>query len=338
VEAVILAGGLGTRLYPLTLTRPKSLLPFLDQPIIEYQLALAREAGCSTAIAAAGHLSSSLQKYCPQHGPKLSLVREEEPLGTGGAVAQALRVSGVEPPVMVVNGDIVTDLAPRSLWSTHEGLGGWITLTAADVKAPENYGTLRFDETGVLAAFAEKAPAGENRQTTPVNAGVYLLGPAACTELKSRQGAFSLEHDFFPELASRGVIRVHRHAGFWRDVGTLDSYFKSQFDVLGYFLTMGIENLLGGRDDYSLFRDFIYIHRDAVLGDSCDLFHRVVLMRRAVVGDGCYLRNCIVLPGATIGCNCRLETVIIDAGTVVDAGTNASFQVISGSRREPFAG
>jgi len=338
MEAVIIAGGYGTRLYPLTLERPKSLLPFLDRPIIEYQLDLAREAGCQRAFAATGHMSADVETYVDSCRFDIHLVTEEEPLGTGGAVALALRSSNVEPPVMVLNGDIVCDIAPRSLLETHKRLGAWLTIAAADVLDASSFGTLTIDETESLLAFNEKLSQDAGEEPTPVNAGIYLMGEKACAELASREGAFSLEEDFFPELARQGLIRVHRHKGFWRDVGTLDRYFKTQFDILGYFLTMGRENFGGDRDDYALFRDFIYIHQDAQLGDNCDLFHRVILMRGAKLGNNCYLRNCIVLPGGIVGNQCRLESVLVDSDTTIPDGTEAESRAFSGDREEVFTG
>jgi len=338
MEAVVIAGGYGTRLYPLTLRRPKSLLPFLDRPLIEYQIDLVREAGCARVFAATGHLSADIEAYAEGFALDVNLVMEDEPLGTGGAVAQALRTAQMEPPVMVLNGDIVCDLAPRSLLETHERLDGWLTIVAAEVPDASSFGTLTIDGAGSVAAFDEKLPDKAGDEPTPVNAGIYLLGDEACKDLASRDGAFSLEQDFFPELARRGLIRAHRHMGFWRDVGTVESYFKTQFDVLGYFLTMGRENFAGERDDFSLFRDFIYIHQDSKIGENCDLFHRVILMREAQLGDNCYLRNCIVLPGGIIGNKCRLESVIVDSGTTIPDGTEAEFRVFSGGREEAFSG
>ena len=337
MEAVIIAGGYGTRLYPLTLARPKSLLPFLDRPIIEYQMDLAREAGCERISAATGHMSADIKAYVNSCGFDVHLVAEEEPLGTGGAVALALRSSKIEPPVMVLNGDIVCDIAPRSLLETHKRLGGRLTIVAADVLHASSFGTLTIDEAENLAAFDEKLPNEAGNEPKPVNAGIYLLGDVACNDLALREGVFSLEQDFFPELARRGLIGAHKHKGFWRDVGTLESYFKTQFDVLGYFLTMGRENFGGDRDDFALFRDFIYIHQIAKLGDNCDLFHRVILMRGAKLGDSCYLRNCIVLPGGIVGNECRLESVIVDSDTTIPDGTEAESRVFSGDREEMFA-
>jgi len=338
MEVVIIAGGCGTRLYPLTLGRPKSLLPFLDRPLIEYQIDFAREAGCERAFAATGHLSADIEAYVNGCGFDVHLVVEDEPLGTGGAVAHALRSAQLQPPVMVLNGDIVCDVAPRSLIETHERLGDRLTIVASEVPDASSFGTLTIDEAGSLAAFDEKLPSEAGNEPTPINAGIYLLGDEACNDLASREGAFSLEQDFFPELARRGLIRAHRHKGFWRDVGTLESYFKTQFDVLGYFLTMGRENFCGDRNDFALFRDFIYIHQDAKLGDNSDLFHRVILMRGAKLGDDCYLRNCIVLPGGIVGNKCKLESVIVDSDTTVPDGTKAEFRVFSGDLEEAFTG
>ena len=337
MEAVIIAGGYGTRLYPLTLTRPKSLLPFLDRPIIAYQMDLILEARCEKICAATGHLSTDIETYVNECGFNVHQVEEDEPLGTGGAVALALRSAQLQPPVIALNGDIVCDIAPRSLLETHERSGSWLTIAAADVVDASGLGALTTNEDGKLLAFDEKPSVENGDDRTLVNAGIYLLGDEACDDLVSRKGAFSLERDVFPELARKGLVHVHRHKGFWRDVGTLESYFRTQFDVLGYFLTMGRENFAGDRDDFALFRDFIYIHQDAQLGSNCDLFHRVILMRGAQVGDDCFLRNCIILPGAIVGSGCKLESIIVDSSTTIPDGTKTESRIFSHDREEVFA-
>ena len=340
MDAVILSGGLGTRLYPLTLKRPKSIIDFLDRPLVDYQLDIAEQLGCETVVLALGHQSAAVEETCRRYGgtAKMRFVSEEEPLGTGGALANALREGGVSGPVLVLNGDIICDVSPRSIQDTHHRCGAQVTIVGAPVRDPQAYGTLQFSQDGMVTGFCEKAPPREPGKLTYVNAGIYLLSAEACTQLRETSGAFSLERDFFPQLAAGGKIAAHLHQGFWRDVGTLESYFNAHFDVLSYFLMMGTANFGGRRGDFTLFRDLIYLNNSVKLGDKCDLFHRVVLMAGVKAGANCYLRNCVLRPGTEVGDDCRIETAIIDRGSSIPSGTVMEDEVRSGGRTEPFSG
>lgn len=341
MDAIILAGGLGTRLYPLTLSTPKSLLSFLDRAIIEYQIDIACEAASERIVAASGHMADMLSGYalCPDLG--IECVQEESPLGTGGAIAHVIRDKGLCGPLLALNGDILCDIAPRSLVATAEALGTPVTITAAPVEDASAYGALEINKAGMLTAFREKDAASETdnpEKRSMINAGIYYLDERAVKRLACREGAFSMETDFFPALAAEGGVGVHVHNGFWRDIGTLELYFKTHFDILGYFLMMGTANFGGKRGDFALFKDFIYIHNQTVLGAGCDLYHRVVLMKGAEVGEKSHLRNCIVLPGARIGKGCKLETVIVDAGYTLPDGLVIANRVLSPAHEEPFGG
>lgn len=336
MDAIILAGGLGTRLYPLTLNTPKSLLPFLDRAIIEYQIDIACEADSEHIITASGHMADQLAGYALCTDLGIECVEEDNPLGTGGAIANVIRSKGLCGPLLALNGDVLCDIAPRSLIATANTLGTPATITAAPVEDAAAFGTLEIAKTGLLTSFREKDATAKHEKRSMINAGIYYLDERAVERLACMENAFSMENDFFPALASEGRIGVHVHNGFWRDVGTLELYFKTHFDILGYFLMMGTANFGGKRGDFALFKDFIYIHNKTVLGAGCDLYHRVVLMKGVEVGERSMLRNCIVLPGARIGKGCKLETVVVDAGFAVPDGTVISNKVLSPGHEEPF--
>lgn len=338
MDAIILAGGLGTRLYPLTLSTPKALLPFLDRAIIEYQLDIAQEAGASNALAASGHLASMLHEYKPEADFPLSCVEEEIPLGTGGAIANAIRAYGLKGPLLAMNGDVLCDVAPRSLAACAIERKAACAILSAQVGDPEAYGTLYVSKDGWLVDFMEKQAAHEHGEKHQINGGIYYFSKEAVAQLAERAGAFSMETDFFPEMAMRRQVAVLKHYGYWRDIGSLESYFKAHFELLGYLLMMGTANFGGRRADYSLFKDFIYMNRDTTLSAGCDLYHRVVLMKGVHVGEKAYLRNCVVLPGASIGGGCRLETAIVGPGVNIPEGTLIDSRVITSEREEYFGG
>ncbi|OPX21212.1 MAG: hypothetical protein B1H03_07425 [Planctomycetales bacterium 4484_113] len=300
MDAVIIAGGLGTRLYPLTLAYPKSLIPLLDRPLVGYLLDLAARAGCERVVLAVGHLRDELRDWLMDeerqaegdraHGlsaPQVSFAEEHEPLGTGGAVTNAVRQLNLSGPLLVLNGDIVTDLEPRSLLATHERGGALATLVGYQVPEPKSFGLLRVGDEGRITSFQEKS---EHPGDPPyvINAGIYYLDTAAVDMLAAREGAFSMEREFFPQLA------------------------------------------------HSLFKDLIYLHQQAKMGAGCELFHRVIVMAGAELGEGCHLQDTMVLPGARVGEGCALTTSIVDRGTSVPPSTRAENTVFSGKHQEPF--
>jgi len=348
MDAVIIAGGLGTRLHPLTLKYPKTLIPFLDRPLITYLLDLVEQVECERLVLAVGHLRDELRDYFAganangrAQQPLLCAVKEvlfadeNEPLGTGGALANAIRQLKLEGPLLVLNGDIVTDLAPSSLLSTQQRHHAPAVVAGYRVPNPQAFGLLHAERDDRVVSFDEKS---ENPGDPPyiVNTGIYYLGTPVVQELTAREGAFSLERDYFPGLVARGGLFLHRHGGFWSDVGALESYFNTQFAILRYWLTIGRENFGGSRDNFFLFKDLIYIHQGSQMGTDCELFHRVIVMGEAEIGDGCHLRDTIVLPGAKLRRNCSLSTVIVDRGTSLPPGTKAEHAVIGAKHQEPF--
>ena len=308
------------------------------------------DAGCEKVIVAGGHQLEKLketlteaQGYLSQVFPKLSeieiqFLREEEPLGTGGAVANAIKVAGISSPAFVMNGDILCDVDAKELWKCYESSGGKSVILAPSVPDPRQYGLLLIEGLGaedIVVKFIEKGEA-KGKPPYSINGGAYILGSDALKSIASHIGEFSLERQIFPALAKEGKLIAKRHQGFWRDVGTLESFMKTHLDVLGVWLTEGREKFFGLRNDFALFRDFIYIHNSVALGQGCDLFHRVVLMRECKVGSGSRLQNVVALPGAVIEDKCQLTSVLIDAHTVVSSGSILSESVISREKVEPL--
>ncbi len=345
MDAVIIAGGLGTRLFPLTLSIPKSLIPFLDLPLIVYPMAVAREMDCKSIAIAGGHLSEMLKSrlssfvglspddsLASEGNLTLKFVEEKEPLGTGGALANAIQSLCLVPPILVMNGDVITDVSAREFLSFHKKRGTSATLLCSQVSVPERYGAIEVSG-GSVTSFREK---GERIGEPPyfVNAGIYIFEEDAVRRTTSISGAFSLEEVIFPALAKEGKLSAFSHQGLWQDVGTLASYFRTQFDVLGYWLTRGREKFLGDREDFSLFRDFVYIHKEAKIGRGTDLFHRVIVMKGAEIGSGCRLQNVIALPYSRVGNGCNLTSVTVDSETVVPNDTVASDRIFSKDRAE----
>ncbi len=344
MDAIIIAGGLGTRLFPLTLSTPKSCIPLLDVPLINYPMALAKEFGCERVVIAGGHLVDKIKQaiFNDKSGAvkspykfaneKIEFSEEAEPMGTGGAVAKAINTYALQAPLLVMNGDVVTDMSPKNFLKAYKKYNH-TTILGCEIKNHRGFGVLEIDESGIVSSFREKEEVNAN-QTAFINGGVYILEKDAVESILHQQGEFALETTVFPELAEKGKLYSFKHSGFWRDVGTLNSFFFTQFDILGYWLTTGRKMFFGERDNFALFKDFIYIHSQANICKGCDLFHRVIAMRGCLVGTGSRLQNVILLPYAEVGKDCHLSNVIVDAGTTVPDGSSISDRVISRDREE----
>lgn len=218
MEAVLLAGGYGTRLRPLTYTRPKPLVPVAGKPMVEHVLdSLPREV--TKLIVAANWRADDLEKYFERRGGNVEciVVREDEPLGTAGAVKNCAEY--LTGPFLVLNADIVSDMDLAAMVELHQDAKGRATIALNDVPAAEvsNYGVVAFDEKvpDRIVRFVEK-PAAEEAPSTWINAGAYLIEKDVLDLIPD--GLVSMEKDIFPLLLDGGLYGF-RHSGLWVDVG-----------------------------------------------------------------------------------------------------------------------
>ncbi|MGH7276938.1 MAG: nucleotidyltransferase family protein, partial [Candidatus Rokuibacteriota bacterium] len=233
VQAVILAGGQGMRLRPLTLARAKPVVPLLNRPFLAHQLALLREHGIVDAILACSYRVDDVRAALGEAGDlgvKLRYVVETEPLGTGGGVANAADLAA--GTLFVLNGDILTDADLSAMRRFHDARGSRATIFLTRVADPRAYGLVELDADGRLRAFREK-PSGEAAITTDtVNAGAYLLDAALLTRIP-RDRPVSIEREFFPALIADGIPCFGWDApAYWRDIGTPAAYRAVQLDLL----------------------------------------------------------------------------------------------------------
>ena len=233
MQAVILAGGQGTRLRPLTLSRPKPVVPLLNRPLIAYQLALLREHGVDDVVLACSYRVDDVRAVLERQGDLGLAVRyaiEAEPLGTGGGLRNAIAPGA--GPLFVLNGDILTDVDLSAMRRFHESRRARVTLWLTRVPDPRPYGLVETDDDGRIRRFQEK-PARDNQATvTTVNAGVYLLDRGVMSRIPVAR-VLSLERDVFPALVAEGLPCFGwTEPAYWRDVGGPLAYRAAQVDLL----------------------------------------------------------------------------------------------------------
>jgi mannose-1-phosphate guanylyltransferase len=353
VQALILAGGEGTRLRPLTSTIPKPVVPLVGRPLIGYMLEWLRGHGVDEAILSCGFMADGVRRVLGDGsslGLRLHYVEEPRPLGTGGALKLAEHL--LRDRFCMLNGDILTDLDLTAQLAEHERVGARVTLGLIGVEDPSAYGLVRRDEQGAVTEFVEK-PSPEEIDSNLINAGMYIIEREVLDSLPPAGTKLSIEREVFPELVEDGLYG-HESAGYWLDIGTPERYLQATFDILdGGVMTEIGERLArsggtlqegdGGAIEGS-------IHGPALIGPDCQVARGAtiggrtvlgggvqiesgahidgsVLLERCRVGAGSRVSAAILGPGVTVGDHCRIdhgvvlgEDVQVGAGNVLTAG------------------
>lgn len=324
MKAVVLVGGEGTRLRPLTETIPKPLIPLVDRPVLDHVLDHLAAHGIEEALLSSPYLEDVFASFLEarRSGPRVTWITEPTPLGTGGAVANAAR--DVRDGFLVLNGDILTDLDLPSLTAAHRESGAVATITVAPVEDARPYGLVALDDAGRVLRFEEK-PAEEVPGL--VNAGTYVLDPEALRGIPTDR-AVSIEREVFPRLIQSGAA-VHGFVSraYWRDLGTPESYLRATFDVL--------EGRVGGLSYAAPSVDptaavslrshlgrWVVVGPHARIGDDAEV-EDSVLLAGAVLEEDARVRGSILGPGARIGKGAVLTGSILAAGAIVPPGASA---------------
>jgi NDP-sugar pyrophosphorylase family protein len=230
---VVLVGGAGTRLRPLTLTVPKQVLPIVELPMIERVLAYLAPHGVDEAVLSLGYLHDAFVTLFPEGRcgeVRLTYAVEPEPMDTAGAVGFAARAAGIDERFLVVNGDILTDLDVTAMLEFHESRGAEATIALGKVSDPSAFGLVPVDARGKVAAFVEKPPAGEVGPSL-VNAGTYVLEPSVLDRIPEGRRS-SIEREVFPALAAAGSLFGFDSPDYWTDTGTPAQYLQAQLDLV----------------------------------------------------------------------------------------------------------
>jgi mannose-1-phosphate guanylyltransferase len=330
VQAVVLVGGFGTRLRPLTNDTPKQMLPVVDRPMIEWVLGHLARYGVDEAVLALGYRPEPfLDRYgdgvCA--GVRLVYAVEDEPLDTAGAVAFAARRAGIEERFLVLNGDVLTDVDVGALVATHEAAGAEGTLYLTPVDDPSRYGVVPTDDTGRIEAFVEKPPPGE-APTNWINAGMYVLEPSVLDRIPAGRRV-SIERETFPAVVADRALYAHRSDAYWIDTGTPRTYIEAQLDLVAERRTSVAAPPAVAADAHcsgATVTDSVLMA--GVRVDATAEVVRSVLLPGSHVAAGATVTDSVVGPGAAVGENAAVTDFSIVGGACeVPAGT-----ILSGAR------
>ena len=320
MHAVVLVGGFGTRLRPLTFSVPKPLLPVANVRQLEHLIAHLEVAGVTEVVLALGFKPEPFFDAFPDGtcaGIPLHYAVEPEPLDTAGAIAFAARHAGVSDTFIVMNGDILCDLDVAELVRFHRDHGAEATLHLTPVDDPSQYGVVEVDESGWVRRFVEKPAPGES-DSNLINAGTYVLEPAILDRMPVGE-KLSIERAVFPKVVDEGRLAAMSTEDYWIDTGRPDTYLKANLDLID-----------GTR---SLIMSSIGAH--AVVSATASISHSVI-GEGVVVEDGCVVTDSVLLPGAHIAPRVRLERSMV-LGTVGEGASLTDCVIGSDGRVPPGA-
>jgi mannose-1-phosphate guanylyltransferase len=337
VQALVLVGGEGTRLRPLTLTLPKPVIPLAGRPFLSFMLDWLHRHGVDDVLLSCGYRSHDVERVLGHayRGMRLRYVIENEPLGTAGPLRLAADESVLEDRVLVLNGDCLTDIDLTAELAQHEATGAKATLALVPVDDTSSYGVVPTQDDGRVEAFLEKRPGPA--PTNRINAGAYVL-EREVVERVPRGRAVSIEREVFPELVGDGLYGFLSDA-YWIDIGTPERYLEATYDLLAG----RVESELPPRDETA---SLIYepcitsgarIGPLSVLGRHCSVgdhsvVERSVLHESVRVGGECEVVESVLAEGVRVGHGARVGPgAVVGGGAVVGEGA----VVGPGTRVEP---
>jgi mannose-1-phosphate guanylyltransferase len=315
MKALVLVGGFGTRLRPLTLTTPKQMLPIAGRPMIEWVVGRLAQYGVDEVILSLGYRPDAFIEAYPDQvcaGVPLRYVTEPEPLGTAGAVRFAALEAGLDEAFLVLNGDVLTDLDVASLVDFHRARGAEATIALHRVADPSAFGVVPTDDNGRVTAFVEKPPIDE-APTDLINAGTYVLEPSVIDRIPDGRSV-SIERETFPDLVAAGSLYAMAANPYWLDTGTPQLYIQANLDAInGHRVGIAVEAIRGDIAGSASVTNSV-VGADSSIAPKAVVAGSVI-MNGVVVGEGAEIVDSILMDGVVIGANAR-----VIGGSVIGAG------------------
>lgn len=305
---ILLVGGFGTRLKPLTDEYPKPMLPVAGLPVTEHQILAAKKAGIHTLVLATSYLAEVFTPYFgdgSKWGIKILYAVEKEPLGTGGAIANAAQLLGRDEPIVIFNGDVLSRHSIADQIAFHLAQKADATLHLIDVDDARSFGCVPTDSDGRVTAFLEKM---DSPVTNSINAGCYVFSPAVIDQIPLGK-VISVERETFPALVASGrSVFGYKEQSYWLDVGTPAALFKGSRDLIdGDFQAMS----------------------GTTIGPDASIIGGTSIGAGCTIAAGVTLDDCIIGDGVTIGAGAHLAHCFITHGTDIAPGTEKNSRYLS---------
>ena len=308
MRAVVLVGGFGTRLRPLTNHRPKQMLPIVNRPMIEHVVGHLAGYGVDDVVLSLGYRPDAFSAAYPDGrcaGATLQYAIEPEPLDTAGAIRFAALDAGIDERFLVLNGDVLTDLDIGAFLAFHESRGAEATIALHRVDDPSRYGVVPTDGEGRVIQFVEKPPRGE-APTDLINAGTYVFEPAVVDRIPAGRRV-SVERETFPALVADRSLYALDDGCYWIDTGTPCEYVQAQIDLVDGVRGAPVEG----------------VHQSADVSADASV-KRAVVGARAVIAGGARVEAAVLLAGAGVEADAVVDGSVIGERAVVGAGAHVT--------------
>jgi mannose-1-phosphate guanylyltransferase len=331
VKALILAGGFGTRLRPLTCTRPKLMFPVANRPLLDWIIEQLSKNGVTTVILAVNYMADVFSRYFgkSRYGMKILYSREAKPLGTGGPIKKAESLLNQdEGPFFVLNGDILSTIDYRALYKAHLDAKARATVALHDVEDPSRFGVVELNEKNQILRFVEK-PKSEEAPSHLINAGVYVLDYSVLDVIPDGKEV-SIEREVFPILAETKELFGYRFGSLWVDIGKPHDYILANKVMLDM---IAAQNHVERGSRVSKKAKIIppvaiakgtVVEADAVVGPYASLGEGAVIKR------GSRVENSVLFPNAWVDCSASIKNAIVGEGAIIGSWVKIETDCIVG--------
>lgn len=331
-QAVLLIGGLGTRLRPLTYQRPKALLPLLNRPLIACEIQLFARHGVTDLIMAVSHGAAAIRAQLgdgSRWGVRLRYVEEEERLDTAGAINNCAAL--IDGPFFACNGDLVYDVDLSAMAAAHLQQSALVTFCLRRVDDISAYGLIQCDDGGRVRAFREKVSSDETGRNT-VNSGFYAMDPRVLDYVPDNQ-AYSNETDLFPNLLARGEPLygwTDAQPGYWSDVGRIETYLETHVSLLHGAVSWlkPDDDIRAGIYERAHITEPVTIASGVTIAAGCRIGPDVAIGEGCRIGEGAVIRRSMLWPDSVVGAGAHLTDTIVASEASVPAHSDYSGEVI----------
>ena len=348
IRTIMMAGGKGTRLRPLTLVRPKPMIPLVNQPIIEYTVNRLKKSGFNDIIMTLNYMSTNIKNYF-KDGSEFDMdIRysvEKWPLGTGGSVKKAEKY--IDDTFMVVSGDVLTDVNFEDVVKYHKEKGAIATMVLTEVEDPTHFGIAVMDKNHKITEYLEK-PSPEEAFSNVANTGIYIFEPEIFDFFDGKDKEVDFSKDIFPEVIKQDAgIYGYVFNGYWNDIGRPETYLAATYDILdqkmeqNFYKTKMAESI--GKIGNIWVGENVFIDEKAriegpvVIGNNCTIEEGCKISRGSVIGDNVSIGKevnidgAVLFPNSIIEDNSFLTGCIIDTKCLIDKNTVVENGVVTGS-------
>ncbi len=337
MKAVVMAGGEGKRLRPLTCDIPKPGVDICSKPVIEYIFDLLVRNGFDEAYITLGYLAEKIKdRYGDSYkSMKLHFVKEDKPLGTAGSVKNAAK--DFDETFLVISGDAVCDFELDKIVLYHRSENADITVVGCKVDDPREYGLVNFDEKGRIISFNEK-PSWSQAVGNIANTGIYIIEPKVLKEIPD--GEYDFGKQLFPKLLKEGKsLYCYNATGYWCDIGDIGAYLRCHKDMLNGKIKFPLRKTGEGiyaqgelpKGDYTIIPP-VFIGERVDIADSAVIGPNTVIGSECVIGTGCKIRESVLLKGASVHSGCVINDALICTGATVRRGAGIYEQSVVGTK------